>query len=125
MHTWLCKLVTLVLLLALPLQGLSAVLMPFHCLTGDQHASTSAAAGPQHHGESVTHEHDATTAATALHHGSPSSNEAGHFCCHHVYTGAPSVAVLPAPDMPFVFVDQVATAPPLFFPEQLLRPPRP
>jgi len=30
------KLIAILLLLALPLQGLSAVLMPFHCLTDEQ-----------------------------------------------------------------------------------------
>lgn len=122
MHKSVRKLVAMLLLLALPLQGLSAVLMPFHCLTDDQHAS--ATAGPQHHDESVAHEHDTTVPAMAQHHGSPSGNEAGQFCCHHVYTGAPSMAVLPAPEMPFVSVRQISTTPPLFFPEQLLRPPR-
>ena len=112
----------IVLLLTLPLQGLSAVLMPYHCLTDAQ--QTSANAGAQHHDESVAHEHDTTSPATAQHHGSPSGNEAGDFCCCPVYTGAPSVPVLTAPEMPFVSVNQISTAPPLFFPEQLLRPPR-
>lgn len=122
MHKSVRKLVAMLLLLALPSQGLSAVLMPFHCLTDDQHAP--AAAGPQHHDESVAHEHNTIAPATAQHQGSPSGNEAGDFCCSPVYTGAPSVAVLMAPDMPFVSVHQISTAPPLFFPEQFLRPPR-
>lgn len=122
MHKWVCKLVAIVLLLALPLQGLSAVLMPFHCLTDDSYAS--ATAGAQRHDESVAHEHATTVPSTAQHHGRPSSNEAGDLCCCPVYTGAPSLAVLTAPDLPFVSVHQISTAPPLFFPEQLLRPPR-
>ena len=110
------------LLLALPLQGLAAVLMPFHCLPDEQ--QTSAIAGAQHHDESVVHEHATSAPATAQHDGSPSSNATGDFCCSPAYTGAPSVAVLTAPDMPFVSVNQVSITPPLFFPEQLLRPPR-
>lgn len=117
-HKWLA----LALLLALPLQGLSAVLMPFHCLSDSQHEP--ATVGAHQHQTDVTHEHDRNSSATTQHDGGPSSNEAGHLCCNHVYTGAPSVAVLTAPDTPFVSVGQISTAPPLFFPEQFLRPPR-
>lgn len=116
------KLLAIVLLLTLPLQGLSAALMPFHCLSDEQ--NEEAAVSAQHHPQSMTLDHDGNSTAAAQHDGDPSSKEAGHFCCNHVYTGAPSVVVLPAPDTPFVTVSQISTAPPLFFPEQFLRPPR-
>jgi hypothetical protein len=122
MHEFAHKFLAIVLLLSLPLQGLSAVLMPFHCVTDELHASS--ADGTQHHHEGVAHEHDSAVPATAQQDGAPSSNEAGHFCCEHVYTGTPSVAVLAAPDTPFVVENHIPTIPPLFFPEQLLRPPR-
>ena len=122
MHKSIRKLVALLLLLALPLQGLSAVLMPFHCPPDKQHDAV--AVGVQQHHESVAHEHDRNVPATTQNDGNPSSNEAGHFCCDHVYTGAPSVAVLAAPDTPFVTVNKIHTVPPPFFPERLLRPPR-
>lgn len=122
MHKLVRKLLAIVLLLALPLQGLAAVLMPFHCLPDAQQTSANAVA--QHHDESVAHEHATSAPATAQHDGGSSGNETGNFCCSPVYTGAPSVAVLPAPDTSFVTVNQISTAPPLFFPEQLLRPPR-
>ncbi len=122
MHKSVRKLLAIVLLLALPLQGLSAVLMPFHCLTDAQHEVATVSAH-QHH-ESAANEHDNISSATAHHDSDTPSNDAGHLCCHHVYTGAPSVVVLAAPDTPFVTVNQISTAPPLFFPEQFLRPPR-
>ncbi len=114
----------IVLLLTLPLQGWSAVLMPFHCLTDEQ--QTSANAGAQHHGESVARKFDTSTPTTVQHDGgsSATSNEAGNLCCSPVYTGAPSVAMMTTPDTPFVSVDHISIVPPPFFPEQLLRPPR-
>ena len=122
MHKSVRKLLAIMLLLTVPLQGLSAVLMPFHCPADEQHESV--AAGAQHYHESVVHEHEGNSPATAQHDGDTSKNDAGHLCCNHVYTGVPSVAVLTAPDTPFVTANQISTAPPLFFPEQFLRPPR-
>ena len=116
------KLLAIALLLTVPLQGLSAVLMPFHCLTDEPHEA--AAASAQHHHESVVHEHDRHSPATAQHDGDTPSNDAGHLCCNHVYTGAPTVAVLATPDSPFVSVNQIPTVLSPFFPERLLRPPR-
>ena len=122
MRAFIHKLITIALLLALPLQGMSAVLMPFHCLIDEQHEKVTVSA--QHHHESAAHEHDRTVPAAVQHDDSETSaHDAGH-CYNHVATGAPSVAILTAPDMPFVSVNQISTAPPLFFPEQLLRPPR-
>ena len=112
----------MLLLLALPLQGLSAVLMPFHCPPDEQHEAVTV--GTQPHHESVAHEHDRDVPATTQNDGNPSNNGAGHSCDNYMYTGAPSVAVLAAPDTPFVSVNYISTVPPLFFPEQLLRPPR-
>ena len=116
------KLIAILLLLALPLQGLSAVLMPFHCLTDEQDEAATVSAD-QHH-DSVAHEHDGKSPAVAQHHGDASSNDTGHLCCNHVYTGVPSVAVLAAPDTLFVSIDQISIVLPPFFPERLLRPPR-
>ena len=48
------KLLALVLLLTLPLQGLSAVLMPIHCLSDAPHEE--AAVGAQHHHQNAGHE---------------------------------------------------------------------
>lgn len=117
-HKWLA----IALLVALPLQGLSAVLMPFHCLSDSPHEATTV--GTHQQQTNVTHEHDRSSSATAQHDGGPSSNEAGNSCCNHVYTGAHSVAVLTAPDTPFVAVNQISIVPPPFYPERLLRPPR-
>ena len=122
MRAFVHKLIAIVLLLSLPLQGLSAALMPFHCLSDEQHEEVTVSA--QHHPQSMTHDHGGNSTTGAQHDGDPSSKEGGHFCCNHVYTGAPSVAVLTAPDTPFVSVNQIPTVPPLFFPEQFLRPPR-
>jgi hypothetical protein len=117
-HKWLA----IALLLALPLQGLSAVLMPFHCLSDSQHEA--ATVGAHQHQTNLAHEHDRNSAATTQDDGGPSSNQAGHLCCNHVYTGVPSVAALTTPDTPFVAVDQNFIVPQPFVPEQLLRPPR-
>ena len=122
MHKSARKLLALLLLLALPLQGLSAVLVPFHCPIDEHHAS--AATGAQHHHEGATHQHDAAVPAIDQQKGDVSGFETGNVCCNHVYTGAPSIAVFTSPEVPFVVVNQIATTPPLFFPEQPLRPPR-
>lgn len=123
MRVFVHKLVVILLLLTLPLQGLSAALMPFHCVSDEQHEEV--AIGAQHHPQNEAHgDHGGNSIAAAQHDGDPSGKEAGHFCCNHVYTGAPSVALLATPDTPFVSVDQISTVPPPFFPERLLRPPR-
>lgn len=122
MHKSLRKLLAFVLLLALPLQGLSVVLMPFHCPIDEQHASATADA--QHHHEGVTHQHDAAVPAIDQQNGDVSGFETGNVCCNHVYTGAPSIAVFTSPEVPFVAVTPISTTPQLFFPEQPLRPPR-
>lgn len=113
-------LVTLALLLAIPLQGLSAVLMPFHCLT-DEHHGEAAIGAAQTPPQIAAHEHNSTVA----HDPSDSTSDVvGHSCCNHVYTGAPSVPALIAPHAQFLSVDQISTALRPFFPERLLRPPR-
>lgn len=117
-HKWLA----IALLLALPLQGLSAVLMPFHCLSDSKHEA--ATVGDHQHQTNMAHEHDKTASAITQHDGGSSSNEAGNSCCNHVYTGAPSVAVLMSPNTPFFSVNQISIVPPPFYPERLLRPPR-
>ncbi len=122
MHTLVRKLLALVLMLALPLQGLSAVLMPFHCPTDEQHAS--ATTGAQHDHQAVTHQHDAAAPTIDQKNSDVSGFESGNVCCNHIYTGAPSIAVFTSPEAPFVVVNQISTTPPLFFPEQPLRPPR-
>ncbi len=117
-HRW----IALLLLLALPLQGLAAALMPFHC-PADEHGGEVIAGAHQH--ESITtHSHHETPSTIAEHDGAPADTGVVHLCCNHVYTGAPSVAVVTAPDAPFVLISQVATVLPPFFPERLLRPPR-
>ena len=122
MHKSVRKLLAIVLLLALPLQGLSAVLMPFHCATDDQREAVTV--GTQQHHDGIAHEHDKNSPATAQHGGDASSNETGQLCCNHVTTGVPSVVILTAPDTPFVYESHISVIPPLFFPEQFLRPPR-
>ena len=99
--------------------------MPIHCLSDAQHEGVTIDA--QHHHENVMlarDKHDSHSHATTQHDGNTSSSDAGRLCCNHVYTGAPSVALLPAPDMAFFAVHQISTVPPPFFPERLLRPPR-
>ncbi len=120
------RLLAMILLLTLPLQGLSAVLMPLHCLTDSGHSEMNAA--PQHH-QSRAQEHDNSAHATSqpqhdYSQDTSGSNELGHKCCNHVYTGVPSVAILTAPEIPFLSVTEVASTLPPFFPDRLLRPPR-
>jgi hypothetical protein len=122
MRAFVHKLIATVLLLSLPLQGLSAALMPFHCVSDEQHEEVTV--NTPHQLQTVMLDHDGNSTSGVQPDGDPSNKEGGHFCCNHVYTGAPSVAVLTAPDTPFVLVNQISTVPPLFFPEQFLRPPR-
>lgn len=121
MHKSVRKLLALVLLLALPLQGLSAVLMPFHCPSDEQHVSANS--GVQHQHEGVTHQHDAAAPTIDQQNSDVSGFETGNVCCNHVYTGAPSIAVFTSHEAPFVLVNHISATPPLFFPEQPLRPP--
>lgn len=112
----------LLLLLVLPLQGLAAVLMPFHCLTDEHHSQIVVSAHQPD--QSMAHDHHDKSSVAARNDGPPSDSEAGHLSCHHVCTGAPSMVVLTVPDAPFVSINQISSVLPPFFPERLLRPPR-
>lgn len=112
----------MLLLLTLPMQGLSAVLMAFHCAPDGQHGEV--AVGLQQHHQHVAHEHGSNSLLADQHEGDASSNDAGHSCGNHTCTGAPSVAAITVPDTAFVSINQAATKLPPFFRERLLRPPR-
>ncbi len=123
MNAWLSRYAALMLLLVLPLQGAAAALMPLTCFTGTSPVETVVPAHEHHDGAS--HAHAPGMPSTGDHHDSDTSGEfAGHLCCHHVFTGAPSLALPTTPRLPAVYDAYVPAAPVPFVPERLQRPPR-
>lgn len=120
------RLVALILLLAVPVQGLAAVLMPFHCLPDGPHERLISASDQRAHG--TPHEHGKSSHAVSQHNADEGAatghGETGHKCCNHVSTGVAMVAAVFAPGVPFVAVNHIASILPPFFPDRLLRPPR-
>jgi hypothetical protein len=116
------RLALLALLLALPLQGLAAALMPFACAAGSPAAAAERHDPAQHSTQHGIHAHEA---AGHDHPGDGANGDtAGHPCCHHVCTGTPAVPLLAALDPPSSYVLYATAVPPPFVPERLQRPPR-
>lgn len=123
------RLTACLLVLALPLQGIAASVPAASC--GDEHAM--AAASVEHHAAEHHHAapHDPAAAehehqAAAHNHGGDSGQpeNAGHSCCHHVFTGV-AVSLIPlAPEAPSAITPRVSLLNTLFIPELPQRPPR-
>jgi len=120
MSSWLNKLVLVLAIAVMPLQGAAAAFSMLACLNGeDAHA---AHAVPTHGDGDHAAGHDHGT-----HHGgsddSSTGNHADDFCCHHLVSGLPLVSFAPvAPD----FSVQTWGPQPLhdlFLPDRPQRPP--
>jgi hypothetical protein len=118
------------LMLALPLQGIAAYAPVARC--GDGHAAATQQTHHQAHESHAGHHAPATAAdhsqqPPAGHHhpddGQP-GEAAGHACCHHAFTGAPSAAMPGTPPAPDAVTPRVFLLSTLFIPELPQRPPR-
>jgi hypothetical protein len=108
MNGWSGKIVLLLALVMLPLNGMAATLAALSCHAG-QPANTVV-----HHGGSGTSQQNDSTANNAF---------SGHFCCHNIVSGMPVAAVNAViPDYP-QFEASISPLPGLFIPEQPQRPP--
>lgn len=115
------------LMLTLPLQAVAAYAPVMPC--GGGHGSS--AVQPAHEDRM---DHQAMADAAEQSHspctehqsqGSGASNDFdGHSCCHHVFTGAASVALPFVPEAPRAITQRVPLLNTLFIPELPQRPPR-
>lgn len=116
------RLLLMVLLMVLPLQGMASAIHALACTPESGHASM-AAADHSHAGE---HGHAAHDRGAPHQHpaGTGDSDHASHQCCHHFSSAAvPSLANPAHADLP-VFISSISLLETLFFPEQPQRPPR-
>lgn len=120
MQSWLKKLFLTALLLILPLQGVAATLAPISCHSSDRESVTASHA--QEHDHTATMGHD--SAAGPNDSDGTTSDYAGHLCCHHPVGGMPVMSIIPANTGPTAYTSLPPAWPPLFAPEQQLRPPR-
>lgn len=116
-----CNILVAFLIVVLPLQGLSAVLMPLHCLSDEQHGGPVADAHQRYEGVGDDHGKRAPEKTSHDGHG---FGESGHTCCDHVSTGAPSAAALSLAEATFTVAGQSPSVLPPIHRERLLRPPR-
>jgi len=114
------RLLLLVMMLVLPVQGIAAAFAPLH------KAATQSGATPCHDasGMAQTSAHGETPAAPHDRHQNPDGDAASHLCCHQVVTAATlSLPASPAQKFSDVlrFALLLAT---LFIPDSPDRPPR-
>jgi len=112
-------LLTAILLIALPLQGVAAYMPMIACADG--HAAQSDA---HQHSSQADPEHD--TAAHDHHQGNTDSTESagGHSCCHHVVSAAVPTLIASIPAAPSILAARIPLLYTLFIPELPQRPPR-
>lgn len=109
------KLVLLLALAVMPLQGIAAAVSVLQCQAGGGKRATHVIQAHQAHDHGVAHDSQPVDDSGAKTH-------TGHFCCHQV-SGLPLVILSPAlPDFP-VWALSPALLHDLFFPEQPKRPP--
>lgn len=111
------------LMLALPLQGLAALMPSVRC--ADSHQSEHAAHGSQqsqHHAALQMHDHH--PADHQQQDNDPSADQVnGHSCCHHVFSGVPSATIPGLPVPPLAVTPRVSLLTTLYIPELPQRPP--
>ena len=113
------KLLALLLLLTLPVQGMAAAYAPVHMLQGMQ----AAADMPCHSG--AMHADDSPVAGDQTHHNSGSdTSSSSHNCCHQVFSCVPSVEIHTATRKPGDVPQTVLLLHTLFVPDSPYRPPR-
>ena len=115
------KLLILLLMLILPLQGTAAVVAPLYTLSALDAQSAAAMPCHEHH---ASHHPAAASADTTAPDATHDSGATSHLCCHQVCTVAPT-GVLHTPAHKFGnvsrFILPLAT---LFIPDSPDRPPR-
>ena len=111
----------ILLLLAVPLQGVASAVHALACTPQNEHAGAGVADTHDAHHSQAGHEHGAPH---------PHSGDAGdgdhasHQCCHHSSSAAaPAFGTAADTDLP-VFLSSLSLLVTLFFPEQPQRPPR-
>ena len=112
------KILVLVLLLVMPLQGFAASLSHLLCSASSAIETTGSS---YHHGgdsnEVTPHDHNDSDS------GNSNDSHAGHLSCHQLSFALPDIAVTVFAGNLSVFVPTIFVLPSLFFPEQLQRPP--
>ena len=115
------RLVLMLLLVLVPLQGTASVVHALVCVPGE-HAGTPSAHVHDGHGHG-SHDHG-TGHGQPNDFGGGSAEHASHQCCHHFSSAAaPPAANTGDSDVP-VFQSSISLLETLFFPEQPQRPPR-
>lgn len=111
------------LMLALPLQGLAALMPSARCADTHQSAhATHDSQQSQHHAAPQMHDHPADHQQQD---NDPSADQAnGHSCCHHVFSGVPSAAIPGLPVPPLAVTSRVSPLTTLYIPELPQRPPQ-
>jgi hypothetical protein len=119
MVTWCRKLVLLLVLAAMPLQGIATTASVLLCHMGDAEAAPHMMHTQDGHGHDVNHDghngHDND--------GSPGTHALGHSCFHHFASALP--VVMPLPSVPGFQVRAFGshTLHDLFVPDRPQRPP--
>ena len=112
----------LLLMLALPLQAVAAFAMTAACTDDPAAAVQISHDGHAMHATADGHDHQA---AGHQHPGDESSpDQAGHTCCHHLFTGAAAAIAQAAPETPQSVTRRVSLLQTLHIPELPQRPPR-
>jgi len=116
-------LTVLLLMLALPLQAVAAfAAMPASCGESQVLAVQPSHEGHDGHAVADVHEHQASG---HQHSGDESApDQAGHSCCHHVFTGAAATIAYTTPEAPRSVIQRVSLLHTLHIPELPQRPPR-
>lgn len=118
--TTLRRLLAVLLVLALPLQGLAAFAPAMPC--GEAHAAmhgTGDSGAPAHHAGTAHDQHLPEQGDST-----PAGPGNGHSCCHHVFTGAPMRILPSVQETPGTVTPRIALLATLFIPDLPQRPPR-
>jgi len=113
------KLLVLLLVLILPVQGVAAVFAPLHQAADQQSMSTMPCHGHQAEAQDNHHANNDSTTST-----NSDGDAASHMCCHQVFSCAPTAGLNTAAQK---ISDVPQTAPllhTLFVPDSPYRPPR-
>jgi len=107
------------LVVILPVQGVAAAFAPLHQAAGQQSASEVPCHG--HHAESQDSQNLGSGNTNG---GNTESDAASHLCCHQVFSGVPTTAIITAAQKINDTPQTVPLLHSLFVPDSLYRPPR-
>lgn len=117
------RIMALLLMLFLPLQGVAAYAPASAC--NEDHAVQAQQAGSHDHGDLKHHDTHAPTAGHQHQSDNQPDDTAGnHSCCHHVFSGVPSTAMPGTPAPPHAVIQRVSMLHTLHIPDLPQRPPR-